>query len=117
MDALALAYLLFKQIDTSNLAYIYNMDQQGFQYCVLPDRSLPPVKLKVASKGKNVWAHLSVQMVMEVTNCHFGSLVDLGYNVFFKNINLDSLTFKYRANKKIGWLLLTLKNILDVGSI
>ena len=52
----------------------------------------PPVNWKVASKAKNTSAQLSLQMVMAVTNYHFGSLVDLE---------------NFAASKRSIWTILT----------
>ena len=45
----------------------------------------PPVNFTVASEGKNVSAQIFVQMVMKVTNYHFGSLVNLEILAASKN--------------------------------
>ena len=103
MDALALDLPSIQaKLDTFNLTDIYNRDETGLQYRILPDHSLSSRQLEGRKKGKNVSTQLFVQMVMEVTKYRFGSLVDLENLAASKTSIWTALTSNTGPTKNLG---------------
>ena len=79
------------------------MDETGLQYRMLPDHSSSSRQLEGRKQGK---LRLSTVTCANVDGSDKLPLWIIGKFVkprIFKNINLDSLNFKYRVNKK-SWM-------------
>ena len=101
-DILALALPSIQaKLDAFNLKDIYNMYETGLQYRMLIEHSLSSRQLEACKQGEECVSAVVCANGDDSLKLPLWIIGKFGIPRCFKNINLDSLNLKYRANKKI----------------
>ena len=89
------------------LEQLYNCDETGLQYRMLPDKTLACRHEKGAADMKKQKDRVTLMACSNATGKHKLPLVCIGKSRnprCFKNINKDALPVRYYAQRSAGWI-------------